>query len=228
MTRVKICGATNDEDVRVAVDAGADAVGVISDVPVDTPREVDPSDAADLVAAAPPFVTTVLVTMPEDAGAVAELARTVGPDVLQLHADFDADALRFVRAESRAKIVPVVDHADPDRAHALDGVADALLVDSTDEDGAGGTGETHDWDRTQELVRDLDSPVVLAGGLDPDNVAAAVETVRPYAVDVASGIERVGGRKDPEAVGAFVRAVADADAHESGTPDEERPRRGGA
>ena len=241
MTRVKICGVTAEEDLDAVVEAGADAVGVISDVPVDTTREVAPTDAADLVAAAPPFVTTVLVTMGEEASAIADLARTVDPDVLQVHADFDPGEYRFVRAESRTKVVPVVDYADADRARALDDVADAILVDSTDEDGAGGTGATGDWERTRELVDDLSSPVVLAGGLDPDNVAAAVETVEPYAVDVATGVEGSDGRKDHDAVEAFVGAVADADGCSaddgddadgpgSGTADadQDRPRTGGA
>ena len=95
----------------------------------------------------------------------------------------------------------------PDDAPAHDDPADALVVDSLDESGAGGTGETHDWARTRALVGSLSSPVVLAGGLTPGNVADAVETVDPFAVDVASGVEADPGRKDPAAVSAFVRAA---------------------
>jgi phosphoribosylanthranilate isomerase len=95
----------------------------------------------------------------------------------------------------------------PAAAGDLDTVADALVVDSLDEAGAGGTGETHDWAATRELVTSLASPIVLAGGLTPDNVAAAVEAVDPYAVDVAGGVEDRPGRTDPEAVTAFVRAA---------------------
>jgi phosphoribosylanthranilate isomerase len=80
-------------------------------------------------------------------------------------------------------------------------------VDSIDEDGGGGTGRTHDWEQTRERVADLDTPVVLAGGLTPDNVAEAVATVDPFAVDVATGVERSGGVKDHDAVRAFVRAA---------------------
>jgi phosphoribosylanthranilate isomerase len=93
---------------------------------------------------------------------------------------------------------------DADRAPDYEGVADGLLVDSVDETGAGGTGETHDWTRTRELVDSLSIPVVLAGGLDPEDVAGAVRTVEPYGVDVASGIERSGGVKDHDAVRAFI------------------------
>jgi phosphoribosylanthranilate isomerase len=211
MTRVKICGLTSREDLGAAVAAGADALGFITDVPVDTPREIDSGTAADLVAAAPPFVTTTLVLMPDSPQHAVDLARTIRPDVVQLHCEFDPAELQFVRAETSTKLVVVVDAADPDRAHEVDDVADALLVDSTTDEGAGGTGRTHDWAATRELAAALDSPVVLAGGLTPDNVVEAVETADPYGVDVASGVESSGGSKDHDAVEAFVRAVRRTD-----------------
>ncbi len=214
MTRVKVCGVTSEADLSLAVDAGADAVGVIADVPVETPREVDSGTAADLVAAAPPFVTTTLVLMPESPSHAVTLARTIQPDVLQLHCDFDREELQFVRAESSTKVVVTVDATEGDRARDLDDVVDALLVDSTTEEGAGGTGETHDWEATRDLAAGLDSPVVLAGGLTPENVTEAVRTAAPYGVDVASGVESEGGTKDPAAVRGFVRAVRQADAED--------------
>jgi phosphoribosylanthranilate isomerase len=214
MTRVKVCGVTSERDLSLAVDAGADAVGFIADVPVETPREVDSGTAADLVAAAPPFVTTTLVLMPESPSHAVTLARTIQPDVLQLHCEFDREELQFVRAESSTKVVVTVDASEGDRAHDLDDVVDALLVDSTTDEGAGGTGETHDWEATRDLAADLDSPVVLAGGLTPENVGEAVRTAAPYGVDVASGVESEGGTKDPAAVRGFVRAVRRADAED--------------
>lgn len=207
MTRVKVCGITNETDLRVAADAGADAVGFVCDVAVDTPRAVAASRAADLAALAPPFVTTTLVTMPESAAEAASLAATVGADALQVHGLTDPDEVERLRAETDAALVVAVDHAESGTARALDGVADALLVDSTTESGAGGTGRTHDWAATGELARDLSTPVVLAGGLTPENVAGAVRTATPYGVDVASGVEREGGRKDHDAVRTFVRTV---------------------
>lgn len=216
MTRVKVCGLTSEEDLALAVDAGADAVGFIADVPVDTPREVDSCTAADLVAATPPFVTSTLVLMPESPSHVVTLARTIQPDVLQLHCEFDREELQFVRAESSTKLVVTVDASEEQRAHDLDDVVDALLVDSTTDEGAGGTGETHDWNATRDLAEALDSPVILAGGLTPENVAEAVHTADPYGVDVASGVESEGGTKDASAVYAFVRAVRRADAEDEG------------
>ncbi|MFQ3318923.1 MAG: phosphoribosylanthranilate isomerase [Natronomonas sp.] len=204
MTRAKICGITSRDDLDTAVAAGADAVGFIVDVSVDTPREISAKRAVELARAAPPFVTTVLVTMPETPEATVELASRVQPDVVQIHGDLTPGDLAFLSAKIHGDVVKAV---SPAEAAEYDTVADALLVDSLDETGAGGTGETHDWEATRDLVETLESPVVLAGGLTPENVADAVERVRPFAVDVASGVESEPGRKDAEAVGAFIRGA---------------------
>ena len=202
MTRVKICGVTTREDLGAVVEAGADAIGVTVDVPVETPRAIDTERAADIVSATPPFVTTVLVTMPDPPASAAGVAERVGADVVQLHGDLPPEGVASLSADLESDVVVAV---SPDDAPRYDTVADALLVDSLDESGAGGTGATHDWERTRELVSELASPVVLAGGLTPENVAGAVETVDPFAVDVASGVEGQPGRKDPAALEAFVR-----------------------
>jgi phosphoribosylanthranilate isomerase len=207
MARVKVCGVTRREDLQVVAAAGADAVGVIADVSVETPREVPAEEAADLAAAAPPFLSTTLVTMAGTTRRVTDLVATVAPDVVQVYADFAADELAAVRSATGVKVVPVVPVDDPDRARAVDEVADAVLVDSLSDGGGGGTGRTHDWPATRRLVEELASPVVLAGGLTPENVAEAVRAVEPFAVDVASGVEAAGGVKDPEAVERFVRAA---------------------
>jgi phosphoribosylanthranilate isomerase len=199
VTRVKVCGLTREADLAAAVAAGTDAVGFVVDVPVDTPREVTAERAAALVAQVPPFVTSVLVTMPEDTERTRDLARTVGADVLQVHAASPEQVAALAETER------VVTATTSGEATRYADVADALLVDSADESGAGGTGETHDWAATRALVDSLDVPVVLAGGLTPENVAEAVRAVRPFAVDVASGVEASGGVKDHDAVRAFVR-----------------------
>ena len=203
MTRVKICGVTSPTDRDVAVAAGADAVGVISGVTVDTPREVDRDTAAGLVAGVPPLATSVLVTMPEAVQKAVRRVETVRPDVVQVHAGLEPNELGALRRRVDATVVAAVD-AEGDDVEDFAAVADGLLVDSVDADGGGGTGETHDWERTRDLVADLDVPVILAGGLTPDNVAEAVEAVRPFAVDVASGVESEGGVKDHDAVRQFV------------------------
>lgn len=208
-TRAKVCGLTNADDVAAAVEAGVDALGFIVDVPVDTPREIDAERAATLVADVPPFVSTVLVTMaePDDIPALHE---TVGTDAVQVHGDVTPEALDALAADLDASLVKTVDATDPESAHAYAECADALLVDSTDASGAGGTGRTHDWTATRDLASGLDVPIVLAGGLTPSNVAEAVRTVEPYAVDVASGVEAEGGVKDHDAVRAFVGNATNA------------------
>jgi len=206
-TRVKVCGVTRERDRDAVVAAGADAVGVICDVPVDTPREVDASTAADLVAGCPPLVTAVLVTMPDSVAEAVRLVKRVDPDAVQVHAGLSPAELDALGERIGQRVIVAVD-ANADDIAAYAAAADALLVDSVDESGGGGTGETHDWDRTRELVADLAVPVLLAGGLTPDNVGTAVATVDPFAVDVASGVEREGGVKDHDAVERFVRAAA--------------------
>ena len=216
MTRVKVCGVTRASDLAVVVEADADAVGFISGVSVDTPREVDADAAAELVAETPPFVTSVLVTMPDGPEAAVDRADRVEPDVVQLHGDWAPAAVETLADRVAADVVVAVDHEAVARARDLDPVVDALLVDSTTESGAGGTGETHDWETTRTLARDLDSPLVLAGGLTPDNVAEAVEVAQPFGVDVAGGVERDPGLKDAGAVRRFVRETGRGLAGEAG------------
>ena len=206
-TRVKICGMTNTSDINAAVTVGSDAIGVICDVPVDTPRDVSRTRAAELIAAVPPFVTSVLVTMPTNESDAIELIDTLQPDAVQLHG---VDSLSMINAiRDHCSVIVALDATDAETVHAIDAVADMLLLDSTDEQGAGGTGETTDWERAHELVNAVTTPVVLAGGLTPENVADAVSAVRPFGVDVASGVEGNDG-KDHDAIAQFVRRAVEA------------------
>jgi len=205
-TRVKICGLTSAEDRDAAVAAGADALGVISQVPVESPREIQPETAGELVAGAPPLVTTVLVTMPETVGEAVDLQERVGADALQIHGTLSPGQIERLGGRVGASLIAAVDVSEPE-IEAYAAAADAVLVDSTSPDGGGGTGETHDWERTREVAREVEAPLVLAGGLGPGNVAAAIETVEPFGVDVASGVERESGRKDRESVARFVAAA---------------------
>jgi phosphoribosylanthranilate isomerase len=199
MTRVKICGITTEADLETVVESGADAIGLLVDVPVDSPREISPARAADLAAEVPPFVTTVLVTMPDDPARTVELAERIEPDAVQVHGTGVGDCA-YLSANLDARLVRAVDAGNEDPMR-YDAVVDALLLDAAS---AGGTGETHDWERARDFTRDLDSPVVLAGGLNPENVAEGVRAVEPFAVDVATGVESSGGQKDEDAVNAFV------------------------
>lgn len=202
-TRVKLCGVTREPDRDAVVAAGADAIGVIVDVPVETPREVDPERAAELLAGVPPFVTGVLVTMPGSVQRAVRLQQHVGADAIQIHGSLSPGQVGGLRSRVEVPVIPAVGNDDP-TIERYAAVADALLVDSTDDSGGGGTGETHDWTRTRAVVESVEVPVVLAGGLTPENVARAIEAVRPYGVDSASGVESRDGIKDHDAVERFV------------------------
>jgi phosphoribosylanthranilate isomerase len=204
-TRTKVCGITNEDDRDLAVAAGADALGFIVAVSNDSPREISAARADELIAGVPPLTTSVLVTMPESVDETAQLCAQTGADAVQVHADLSPEALAALGERADRPVIAAVDATDQIVAPAT--AADAVLVDSAGDNGAGGTGRTHDWSRTADLTAELDVPVVLAGGLTADNVAAAVETVRPFAVDAASGLEHAGGLKDPDAVRAFVAAA---------------------
>ena len=212
MTRAKVCGVTTAADRDAAVAAGADAGGVVVDVPVETPRAVSVERAATIVQGTPPFVSTVLVTMPEAGQDAVALQRRVAADAIQVHDRLPPAIVGGLGERTTADVIAVTAVDDPE-ATAYADHADALLVDALDPAGGGGTGETTDWGRARALVGEVDVPVVLAGGLTPANVTEAIETVRPYAVDVASGVEREGGRKDHDAVAAFVDR-----AHGAGAP----------
>lgn len=203
MTRVKICGITGRTDRDAAIAAGADALGFISGVPVETPRELPAREATALVDGVAPFVTSVLVTGPDSVQTAVARQERVGADLLQVHGSLAPAEVGGLRERVGAGVVVAVD-TESERVGAYAEAVDALLVDSTTEAGMGGTGETHDWGRTREIVASVDVPVVLAGGLTPGNVREAVETVDPFAVDVASGVESEPGRKDHDAVRAFL------------------------
>lgn len=211
-TRVKICGLTTAEDRDAAVAAGADALGFISQVPVESPREIPPARASELVSGVPPLVTSVLVTMPETVEEAVSLQERVGADAIQIHGTLSPTEVESLADRLDVPVLAAVDVSEPEIG-AYAAAADAVLVDSTSEDGGGGTGETHDWERTREIARAVETPLLLAGGLDPGNVAAAVETVEPFGVDTASGVEREGGSKDHEAIERFVET-----ARRAGTP----------
>ena len=211
-TRVKICGITNEEDARAAVECGADALGFIF-VP-GTPRYVAPPVFVRLGYAAHPFVSTVIVARrPEDAG-------DYHSDNVQFYGEADhpeTGALlrrspgRFVRA---FRVRDEASLAEIEGYPYRDAVA-AYLLDAYHKDRLGGSGETFNWDLAVKAKRIAGKPIILAGGLTPENVGEAIGKVRPYAVDVSSGVEAEPGRKDHEKLRAFLRAVRAADGGES-------------
>ncbi|MFC3964839.1 phosphoribosylanthranilate isomerase [Nocardia jiangsuensis] len=212
--RAKICGIRSEQDLRIAVAAGADAIGFICGVTHVSEDALRPDRAAELSRRTPAFVTRVLVTHLEEADAIIALADLVGVDVIQVHGLVTEETTREVHARSRSrKVLRAVHVTASDAVGAAQRAAahcDGVLLDSRTADRLGGTGETHDWSISAQVVRSLREigrPVILAGGLRPGNVAAAIEAVRPDAVDANSGVETPTGDKDVEACAAFVRAA---------------------
>lgn len=215
--RTKICGIRSEADLHAAVAAGADAIGFISGVTHVSEDALDPHRAAVLSAATPPFVTRVLVTHLEDPAAILELADQVGVDAIQVHGLVPVEVVAQVHAESSGRPILAAVHVTGaeamDSACALAPHCDAVLLDSRTADRLGGTGRSHDWSISAAIVRamaEFARPVVLAGGLTPVTVAAAIRQVRPYAVDTNSGVEYPSGDKDPGACAAFLTAARSA------------------
>lgn len=217
-TRIKVCCITNPDDLRLAVAAGADALGLVGPMPSGT-GIVDLATAWSLAALAPPTVASFLLTSATDPDGLVAEARAVGPSVLQIVDRVPAAAYARLRAALPAlRLVQVVHVAGfeetLEEARAAAGSCDAVLLDSGSRDGPvarlGGTGRVHDWAVSRRVVEVLDKPVILAGGLRPENVADAIRAVRPFAVDVCTGL-RAGGRLDAARLRAFVAAVAEAD-----------------
>ncbi|HET9823405.1 MAG TPA: phosphoribosylanthranilate isomerase [Burkholderiaceae bacterium] len=203
-TRIKICGLTREADVEAAVAAGVDAIGFV--LYPHSPRHVGLERAVALAAALPPFVTPVLLFVNAGADRVREAAQALPQAVLQFHGDetpveCGAAARRYVRA---VRMGPGVDLLD--WAHRFKSAA-ALLLDAHVE-GYGGGGKVFDWSLIPAAVR---CPLVLSGGLNPANVIDGVLHVRPFAVDVSSGVESSKGIKDAALMRRFCEAVREAD-----------------
>ena len=204
VVRSKICGITRIEDALAAVEAGADAIGLV--FYGKSPRAVGVEQAAAIVQALPPFVTTVglFVDMPRDQ--LQQLLQRLPLDLLQFHgdespADCEAHGRPYIKA---LRVRPGEDVA---AAMAPYSGARGILLDTFVEGVPGGTGASFDWSLVPENAA---KPIILAGGLDADNVAAAIRQVRPYAVDVSGGVEASKGIKDAGKIRAFVQAVRDA------------------
>lgn len=205
-TRVKFCGITGTADARSAVDAGADALGFVFD-----PKSVRAisADAAQAIALSlPPFISTVALFRDAESEAVEKTLAQFHPDFLQFHGQESPEfCSRFRRPYLKA--VSMSQPQDLEKWAARYAGAQALLLDSHGQGDLGGTGKPFDWALIRQPVK---KPLVLAGGLNPDNVARAITMARPFAVDVSSGIECAPGIKDPQRMREFIQQVRHADA----------------
>lgn len=208
MTAIKICGITREEDALTAARSGAHAIGLV--FYAKSPRHVTPQRAAELMRALPPFVTRVGLFVDASADEVKQTLDTARVDLLQFHGDETPEYCREVSARCGVPYLKAVRvragldllqyaHDYPD--------AKALLLDAYVEGTNGGTGATFDW---ALIPQNLPLPVVLSGGLTPENVTSAIRAVQPWAVDVSSGVESSKGIKSAEKIAAFVTGVRNA------------------
>lgn len=211
-TRIKICGLRTVDDALAAVDAGADAVGLV--FVEASPRHVDLETAAAIVAALTPFVERVGLFVDAAPDVVRRTAETFGLTTIQLHGNETRDTFRALYGYRLIKAI-AFGVSDPDDLSSLmhEPELSAVLIDAPPRDGlTGGTGESLDWTALARFQPRDTKPLILAGGLTPDNVGEAIRIVRPFAVDVSSGVESSRGVKDPGMIADFCAAVRTADA----------------
>ena len=211
-TRVKICGITTREDAWTAIELGADAVGFLVGLLYASEDALTGADAGKLVEHVSPFVSATLVTHRANLAEVRKLVREVAPQVVQLHGPYPIDQIPALRDSCPAvKVIKAVHVTGDDSiGAAVDAAryADAVLLDSKTATRIGGTGVTHDWALSRKIRETLaPTPVILAGGLTAANVAQAIETVEPYAVDVNSGVSIRRGKKSRTLIEEFMRAA---------------------
>lgn len=204
-TRIKICGITRVEDALEAVRLGADAIGLVFYPP--SPRYVEVAQAKQIVNRLPPFVTVVGLFVEQSDSDIRQVLERVPLDLLQFHGDERASDCA---GHGRPWIKAIRMRESVDLAEVAERYPDAagLLLDTYQAGVPGGTGQTFDWRR---IPREIASRIILAGGLNPDNVEQAVRQVRPYAVDVSGGVEVAKGIKDADKMAAFIAGVKRGD-----------------
>ncbi len=213
VVRVQIAGISTLEDALAVERAGADAIGFTLGLPDGPHNGLDEHGARAIIRALPPLITPVLITYHTTAASVVPLCRYLGVSTVQLHARPDPAEVAAIRATlpgvKLILAVSVTGETAIAEALALAAHADALILDSYDPvtGRRGATGRTHDWAISRRIVERVPVPVMLAGGLTPENVADAIRQVRPWAVDTHTGVERPDGSTDHERVRAFVQAA---------------------
>jgi len=200
-TRVKICGITREQDAKAAVDYGADAIGLV--FYQDSPRAITIENARAIVQKLPPFVSVVGLFVDPSPKDVAAVLHRVSLDMLQFHGnELPSECSAYGRPYIKA--IKVKEGDDIAAQVSKYAGARGVLLDTYDPKLPGGTGRVFDWAR---IPKKLDKPLILAGGLTPENVWQAISKVRPYAVDVSGGVEAAKGIKDAEKIAAFMRGV---------------------
>lgn len=196
MVKVKICGITNLEDALAAVDYGADALGFV--FYKGSPRYISPETAKEIIRQLPPFITTVGVFVDEPTSNIEDILRSVPLDVVQFHGHEPPEACMLFRRVIKAIRVKELSDLEPLKRYKVS----AFLLDTYTPESLGGTGQIFNWDIA--VAAKQFGKIILAGGLNPENIERAIRWVRPYAVDVSSGIEEEKGKKDLKRMKLFI------------------------
>lgn len=199
-TRIKICGMTRIEDVENAIALGADAIGFVF---AESKRKVEPQWVKDVISTLPPFVITVGVFMNQPIDIIEESVRVTSVDVIQLHGDEAFDPNFVCRMSKLRRVIRRIPVCPGDTTEDLEKRIRQIPASAYLLDPGGGSGISFDW----SIARDLPQPIILAGGLTPENVKKAISLARPWAVDVSSGIEFSLGKKDLEKMRRFIQEV---------------------
>ena len=202
-TRIKFCGLTRQQDVLEAAQMGVHAIGLVFHP--DSPRAVDVQQAQGLSRVCPPFITRVGLFMNQDASTIMEVLNHVELDILQFHGEEPEDYCVSFNKPYLKSIA--MGGKTPDEIPEYSS-AQAYLLDSNELGQPGGSGKAFDWGN---IPKNINKPVIVAGGLSPDNVTQAIQCIQPYAVDVSSGIESAKGIKDSEKMKTFINSVRVAD-----------------
>lgn len=209
MIRVKICGIKTYDEAIMCINTGADAVGFLVGLTHFSEDEISAEKCASIISKLPPFITRVAVTHFDKPDDIIHIAKTTGADTIQLHSDseyINMAALRYALPDKKfIRVCHISGKNDLDRAFQAGLKADGILLDTKTEERLGGTGVTHDWNISAEIVGLSNKPVILAGGLNSGNIKEAVRTVKPFAVDVNSGVEDKNGNKDFKKLLSFIK-----------------------
>ena len=208
---VKICGITNYEDASIAVGLGANALGFIF---APSPRQITPDEVRDIIRAIPPFIKAVGVFVNETQTVISEIQSYCGLDLVQLHGDESPEFCSTLMPYA-IKALRIKDASSLPSIKAFQGKVRAILLDTYSKSKPGGTGKTFDWELALRIKK-LGIPVILAGGLGPSNIDKAISTVRPYAVDVNSGVEERAGKKSYVLMKSLMEKVRRSAGHDSG------------
>ena len=215
--KVKICGITRQEDLQTAVALGVDALGFVVGVPT-SPRNLSQKQAEKLINQVPLFVTSVLVMVPKSLDAILQTCKCLRPNAVQLHGNIQIDTIKLRTTLSNVSLIRAIDTRSVTLTEGASNATkafDAVLLDSFAKGMSGGTGLVHDWNLSKRVKRTIHpTPLILAGGLTPENVQEAIHTVQPYAVDVSTGVESHPGIKDPTKILTFIRNVKEVNVYD--------------